>query len=98
METDPRLVSPPPITHPEYFCGFAGVGIAFQVVFLIISLDPIKYRRLMIPSMIEKFSFSGANLVLFPHQRLAKEVVPGTLIDGILGLLFLASYSWGPVR
>src|SRR4051794_3182355 len=28
---------PPPITHPEFFYGFLGVGVAWQLVFLIIS-------------------------------------------------------------
>ena len=35
---------PPAITHPEYFYGFAGVALAWQVAFLIISRDPARYR------------------------------------------------------
>ncbi len=28
--------NPPPITHPEYYYGFVGVALAFQIVFLIV--------------------------------------------------------------
>ena len=53
------------ITHPEYFYGFIGVGLAWQVAFLIIATDPRRYRPLIIPSIIEKFSFAAAIAVLF---------------------------------
>src|SRR5258706_12035314 len=55
---------PPAITHPEYLYGFAGVAIAFQIVFLIIAKDPVKYRLMILPSIIEKFSFGIAVVIL----------------------------------
>ena len=39
---------PPPITHPEYFYGFIGVAVAWQVAFLVIARDPVRFRPLMI--------------------------------------------------
>jgi len=42
--------TPPPITHPEFFYGFVGVGLAWQIVFLIIARDPLRFRPMMIPS------------------------------------------------
>jgi hypothetical protein len=48
---------PPPITHPEYFYGFIGVAVAWQFVFLIIAADPIRYRALMLPAILEKATF-----------------------------------------
>jgi hypothetical protein len=41
---------PPAINHPEYYYGFIGVAIAWQIVFLIISRDPKRYRLIMIAS------------------------------------------------
>ena len=29
--------SPPPITHPEFYYGFLGVTVAWQILFLVIS-------------------------------------------------------------
>ena len=31
---------PPAITHPEYYYGFIGVGVAWQIAFLVIASDP----------------------------------------------------------
>ncbi|HEX6124524.1 MAG TPA: hypothetical protein VFZ23_04055, partial [Pyrinomonadaceae bacterium] len=39
--------NPPPVTHPEFYYGFIGVALSFQIVFLIIATDPIRYRPLM---------------------------------------------------
>jgi hypothetical protein len=36
---------PPAITHPEYFYGFIGVGLAWQVAFLIIARDPARFEH-----------------------------------------------------
>ena len=41
---------PPAITHPEYYYGFAGVGIAWQLMFLVIASDPVRYRMAMLPA------------------------------------------------
>ena len=38
---------PPPITHPEHFYAFLGVAVAWQVAFLVIAQDPIRYRPIM---------------------------------------------------
>src|SRR5258708_11486086 len=58
---------PPPITHPAFFYGFVGLALAWQVAFLFIARDPVRYRPLMIPSMIEKFSY-GATVVILVLQ------------------------------
>jgi hypothetical protein len=84
--------SPPSITHPEFFYGFVGVGIAFQIVFLIISADPAKYRLMILPSIVEKFSFAIAATVLFIGGRLAVPMFAAAMIDALLGVLFIVSW------
>jgi hypothetical protein len=83
---------PPAITHPEFFYGFVGVASVWQVAFLIIARDPVRYRLIMIPSMLEKVSFGVAAIVLYAEGRLA----PAMLLAGILDLawaaLFLVAY------
>lgn len=83
---------PPPINHPEYYYGFIGVAVAWQVAFLIISTDPQRYRPLMIASIIEKFSYGIAVAVLFAQARVATAVLAVAIIDTILGVLFVISY------
>ena len=92
LETKTGEDFPPAITHAEYFYGFIGVALAFQIVFLIIARNPAKYRAIIIPSIVEKFSFAIATIVLFLQDRLAAMMLGAGLIDLALGILFIASY------
>ena len=83
---------PPPITHPEYYYSFAGVTLAFQILFLFIASNPPRYRPLMIPCMVEKLSLVPTLLVLYPRGLFPSLWVPLAAIDLILGALFLAAY------
>lgn len=83
---------PPAITHPAYFYGFIGVAVAFQVLFLIIGSNPVRYRGAMIAAMIEKFSFVIAAIVLLLQNRIATPLIFGAAIDLILGVLFVVAF------
>jgi hypothetical protein len=83
---------PPPITHPEYFYGFVGLGVSWQVAFLIISRDPARFRPLMIPSVLEKASFGTAVIALYATGRLSGQVLALGLIDLAFGILFVVAY------
>ena len=89
---------PPAITHAEYFYGFIGVALAFQIVFLIIARNPAKYRAMMIPSVIEKFSFAVAVIFLYLQNRLATMMLAAGLIDLVLGFLFIIAFIKTPER
>ncbi len=57
---------PPPITHPEFYYGFVGVTLAWQVAFLVIARDPLRFRPLMPVSWIEKLLYPVAvGMVVF---------------------------------
>jgi hypothetical protein len=83
---------PPPITHPEYYYGLVGVGVAWQVLFILLSVDPIRYRLMMIPSMLEKLVFVVPVIVLFAQHRVSSFLLGAALIDLCLGVLFLTAY------
>lgn len=84
--------APPAITHPEYFYGFLGVAVAWQVAFLIIGHDPVRYRPLMVPSMLEKFGFVGAVIALYLKGRVPVELVAVSSFDLTLGTLFVVAF------
>ncbi len=92
LESKVGIDTPPAITHPEFFYGFLGVAIAFQIAFLIIASDPVKYRLMILPSIVEKFSFGIAVMVLFLTGRAAGQIVIAGSLDLILGLLFIVSW------
>src|SRR5579871_5005683 len=60
---------PPAINRPEFYYGFAGVTLAWQVMFLVIASDPVRYRTGMLPAMLEKASFAFAVPLLYAAGR-----------------------------
>jgi len=92
METKIAAANPPAVTHPEYFYGFIGVALAWQVLFLVIAVDPARYRLAMLPAVLEKLTFAGAVFVLYLSHRLALQVLAFSMVDLVLGLLFIAAF------
>jgi hypothetical protein len=83
---------PPPITHPGFYYGFAGCGLAWQFAFMVIARDPVRFRAMMIPSVFEKFSFAVAQTVLYLQHHLHPSDLLLGGIDGLLGVLFLLAF------
>ena len=83
---------PPAITHPEYFYGFIGVAAAWQVAFLIIARDPVRYRPIMIAGILEKVSFGAAAIALYVAGRLSAMTLAFGLLDLGWAALFAAAY------
>jgi hypothetical protein len=83
---------PPAITHPEFFYGFIGVGIGWQIAFLIIGSDPLRFRPMMLPSAVEKLSFAAAAMALFAASRVPATVLGAGLVDLVFGLLFVVAW------
>ncbi len=84
--------TPPAITHPEYFYGFLGAGLAWQVLFLVLSRDPLRYRVMILPSILEKVSYGIALIFLFAQHRLPLRVFTVGSMDWIFAALFVAAY------
>jgi hypothetical protein len=85
-------VVPPAINHLEQFYGLLGVTASWQVAFLVIARDPVRYRPLMIPAILEKASFGIATIALFLVGRIPSLVLMVGLIDLALGVLFALAY------
>ena len=83
---------PPPITHPGFFYGFVGVALAWQVAFVIIATDPVRYRPLMVPSVLEKVSFGAAVIILVSEGRMHPSDLVFSATDLLLGALFVIAF------
>jgi hypothetical protein len=92
METQIGRDYPPAITHPEYFYGFTGVALSWQLAFLVIAGDPARYRPLMLPAVVEKATFGIAAWVLLAQQRIPNLIVVFATLDLIFGGLFIAAF------
>jgi hypothetical protein len=83
---------PPVITHPAFYYGFVGAGLAWQTAFFVIARDPVRFRTMMIPSLLEKFSYGGAMIVLYLQHRLHPQDLAFGGIDVLFGILFIAAF------
>jgi hypothetical protein len=87
---------PPAISHPEFYYGFVGIAVAWQVAFLIIGRDPERYRLLMLAAILEKVAYGFAAVLLFLDDRLAGSLLAGGIIDLILAVLFAMAFRRTP--
>jgi hypothetical protein len=83
---------PPPITHPAFYYGFVSVGLAFQFAFFVIARDPVHFRPMMIPSVIEKFGAGASFAVLYLQHRLTPGDLALGCVDVVFGVLFLTAF------
>jgi len=84
--------APPPVTHPEFYYGFIGLALVWQLVFVLIALDPIRYRPIMGIAILEKIVYTVPVLMLFAMGEVGKNVIAPSLIDPIFGVLFVAAF------
>jgi hypothetical protein len=82
----------PPFTYLQAYFGFLCVALAWQLAFWVIGSDPVRFRPLMIPAMVEKFGFVLALAVLYARSRIGTDELLPALPDFVLGLLFVAAY------
>ena len=83
---------PPPITHAAFYYGFVGVALVWQLAFLFIGSDPVRFRPLMIPAIFEKLVYSVPLIVLVAEGRTRPFDLIFAVIDLFLGFLFLLAY------
>ena len=83
---------PPDLTHPEYYYGFVGVALAWQVLFMLIAREPARFRPAMLPAVLEKLAWGVAVPVLVLQGRAPGFIVPSAIIDLVLGSCFLMAW------
>ena len=67
--------------------------MAWQIAFLMIGSDPVRFRPLMIPSMIEKFGFVTIAAVLYSRAAISLADASVAVPDLLLGVLFVAAFA-----
>ena len=80
-----------PASYPHFFYGFIAVAMAWQIAFLIIGRDPIRFRPLMIPSIVEKLGYIGTVAVLHGSGRISSADAATAVPDTVLAILFVAA-------
>ena len=83
---------PPAITHPGFYYGFVGCALAWQIAFICIGRDPVRLRVMMIPSVVEKFTYCTAVVALVMQGRTNQRDLVFAGTDLTLGVLFVAAF------
>ena len=90
-------IMPPAVNHPEFFYGFVFLNACWQVLYLFLSTDPIRYRPMMIPSFLAKVSGVAALTWLSLQGRISSQWTVTIIVDGIWALLFVVAF-WAAGR
>jgi len=88
---------PPPTNHAEQYYGFLAVTVAWQVAYLVMSRDPVRFRPLMPVGAACKLLFVATLAALWATGRLSAAAAAGAAPDLVLALLFLAAWRKTPV-
>jgi hypothetical protein len=84
--------NPPPITHPEFYYGFLGVALLWQVVFILIAAQPERYRPLMLVAIFEKVVYTLPVVIMYAAGRVPAQTLGPALVDPIFGVLFVVAW------
>jgi hypothetical protein len=83
---------PPAITHPEYYYGFVGAAGAWQLVYLLIGTNPLRFRPLIPVAILAKLAFGITAWVLFSQGRTPGNIVAGATVDILFAVAFAYAY------
>lgn len=80
---------PPAITHPELYYGFVTGTLAWQIGYLIMARDPLRYRPMLLAAIVSKAGYAISVLILVIQKRVDAMNLGLAAIDFTLAMLFL---------
>jgi hypothetical protein len=66
--------------------------MAWQIAFLVIGSDPVRFRALMFPSVLEKLGYVATLAVLYGQSRISAADAQAAVPDLLLGILFVVAF------
>jgi hypothetical protein len=82
----------PPVDYPQFFYGFFSVAMAWQIAFFVIGSDPVRFRPLMIPGILEKLGHTATVATLYSRGRVSAVDAQAALPDLVLAIAFIAAW------
>ena len=82
----------PGAIHPVHFYAWVSLNLTWQVLFLVVSTDPIRYRPMMVVSVLEKASAVIVIPWLYLSGRVGGMWLGAAGVDLVFAALFIASY------
>lgn len=81
--------NPPAMNHPQFYFGFLGVTLVWQLLFLTISKDPARYRPLFPAALLEKLVFIVTMMVLAIAGQIRVADAMVAVPDSVLAVFFV---------
>lgn len=81
------------VRQPEFYYGFVFLNICWQIVYLVMSSDPVRFRPMMLPAVLAKASGAAALLWLFLQDRISGQWVAAATVDTAFAVLFLVAFG-----
>jgi|SRR5690242_2275071 hypothetical protein len=81
-----------PMESPQFFYGFFGVALTWQLAFLAIAWNPVRLRPMMLLGVVEKLSYVITLAVLYRQARISSDDTTAAIPDLLLGVLFLVAF------
>ena len=80
------------VKQPEFYYGFVFLDICWQILYLVLSSRPVRYRPMMIPAFLAKGSGTIALTWLYLLGRVSTQWVAIGALDGVFAVLFLVAF------
>ena len=80
------------VKQPEFYYGFVFLNICWQILYLFIFLDPVRYRPMMIPAFLAKSSGTVALTWLYLLGRVPSQWIAIGAVDGVFAVMFLVAF------
>jgi hypothetical protein len=83
---------PAPADYPHFYYGFLAIALAWQVAFIFIGSNPVRFRPLMIAAFIEKAGYIIVAATLYRQGRISANDAGTAIPDALLLVLFIVAY------
>ena len=83
----------PGATHPVFFYAWVSVNLAWQILFVVLSTDPMRYRPMMPVCVLVKAAAVVAIPWLYVVGRVGGMWLGAAAVDLVFAVLFLAAYD-----
>ena len=93
MESQIATWNPPAIEHPEFYYGFISVVLVWQLVYLLIGMDPIRFRPMMLLAALAKACIVITFAWLYALDRIRPQWLASAAFDGTFAVVFLIAYA-----
>ncbi len=78
--------------HPVFFYAWVSAGLAWQILFIVLSMNPIRYRPMMLVCVLQKMTAVIAIPWLYGLGRVGGMWLGAAATDFVFAALFFSAY------